>query len=250
MQRLVVAAGQMAAGRGDVGGNVAAHLRLIKAAAAEGVQLLVFPELSLTGYELDLAALLQFDADDARLGPFRRAARKHKMHVVVGGPWASGGARPYLGAFVIGPDGTVPYAKVHVHESEVPYFAAGADVCVVDVRGVPTGLAICADTGQPSHAAAVAERGAELYVASVSKVPDGYEAHAGRMAHYAGQHGMATLTANYAGRTGGARSAGRSAVWDSRGDLLARAGPDGEALVVARRKDGAWSGEVIDLSHP
>jgi hypothetical protein len=84
----------------------------------------------------------------------------------------------------------------------------------------------------------------------VSKVPDEYEAHAERMAHYAARHAMATLTANYAGRTGGARSAGRSAAWDDRGDQLAQAGADGEALVVARRKDGAWSGEVIEVSRP
>ena len=250
MQDVVVAAGQVAVGRGDVEGNLAAHLRLIKAAAAAGVHLLVFPELSLTGYELDLAALLQFDVDDARFGPFRRAAKKHRMHVVVGAPRASGGARPHLAAFVIGPDGTVPYAKVHVHETEAPYFAAGGGAGLVVVRGVTAGLAICADTRHAGHPAEAAARGAELYVASVSKVPEEYEAHAEQMATYAARHEMATLTANYAGRTGGARSAGRSAVWGEWGDLLAEAGADGEALVVARREDGAWSAEVVELSRP
>jgi predicted amidohydrolase len=247
MQRLVVAAAQVASGRGDVEGNVAAHLRVVKAAAAEGVHLLVFPELSLTGYELDLGALLQFDTDDARLGPFRRAARKHDMHLVVGGPWASGGALPLLAAFLVGPEATVPYAKVHVHESEAPFFAAGTAPCVVDVRGVPTALAVCADTSHPEHAAAAASLGARLYVASVAKVPDEYDAHAELMAGHAARHGMAALTANYTGRTGGARSAGRSAAWGERGQLLAQAPAIGEALLVVRHDGGAWTADVVDL---
>lgn len=245
MNNLVVAAAQSASLRGNLDENIAGHLRLIGAAASRGVNLIVFPELSLTGYELDLASSLQLKSDDPKLEPLRQAAKEHDMHVLVSAPWAAGLARPYLGAFLLSSGESTSYAKIHVHESEQPYFASGEAACVVSIRGVPTGLAICADTNQASHPAEAAERGAELYVASVMKTADKYEEHAEKLSGYAARHHMMALTANYAGSTGGKESAGKSAIWDENGRLLARAGSTGEALVVARRDDGHWHGEVV-----
>jgi len=240
-----VAAAQSASARGDVEANVRGHLRFIEAAASAGVKLVVFPELSLTGYEMDLAQELALEADDAVLEPLRRAVRRHAIHAIVGAPRVSGGDRPYLGAFVVSPSGTTGYAKIHVHESELPFFRPGSERLVTSVGGVSTGLAICADTSHPEHAADAAARGAKLYVASVLKAGEGYPAHARRLEQYAARHGMAVLTANYAGDSGGWKSAGKSAVWDERGSLVARARSRGEALVIARHEAGGWRGEVV-----
>ena len=151
---LVVACAQVSSVRGDLEVNVASHLRFIDAAAAVGVDLLVFPELSLTGYEPDLGARLQLAPNDPAIGSLRQAAGKHDMHVVVGGPLKSAVDCPYLGAFVLSRDEVVTYAKIYVHESELPYFVCGNKHCVVPVRGIPTGLAICADSSFAEHAAA------------------------------------------------------------------------------------------------
>lgn len=245
MSRLVVAAAQSASVRGDLEGNVDRHLRLIEVAAAFGVDLIIFPELSLTGYELDLAYALRLAANDPRIEPLRRAAKDHGMHVLAGGPWESGLDKPYLAAFLLSPERSFCYAKIHVHESEEETFERGRESCVVPIGGVPTGIAICADTSHPAHAAEAAERGARLYVASVMKTEAEYRAHAHRLRQYAERHGMAVLTANYAGSTGGSESAGKSAFWDERGRLVARADSKGEALVVAERDQGRWRGEVV-----
>lgn len=210
--------------------------------------MIVFPELSLTGYELDLASALQFESGDARLERLSSAAKEYDMHVVAGAPWVSGREKPYLGAFLFAPDRSACYAKIHVHESEQAYFVPGDDHCVEPVGGVPTGLAICADTGHPDHAAEAAALGARLYVASVMKNAAQYRAHADNLSRYAADHGMAVLTANYAGSTGGEESAGGSAFWDERGRLVARADSNDEALVVARRIHDGWRGEVV--MHP
>lgn len=77
-----------------------------------------------------------------------------------------------------------------------------------------------------------------------------YRVHANKLRQYAARHGMADLTANYAGSTGGSDSASKSAFWDERGKLVAQASSKGEALVVARRNNGKWCGEVItDLAE-
>lgn len=242
---LVIAAAQSASTRGNLDENISEHLRFIDVAASFGANLIVFPELSLTGYELDLAHTLQLQGDDPKLEPLRKAARKHGMHILVSGPWVSDLEKPYLGAFLFSPEQTVCYAKIHVHESEREYFAPGKDGCVVPIGCVPTGIAICADTSHPDHAADAAERGAELYIASVMKTETEYRALADRLSQYAARHRMAILAANYAGSTGGSDSAGKSAFWDERGKLVTQAGSEGEALVVARRDNGEWRGEVV-----
>ena len=245
MSGLIVAAAQSASVRGNLDANIAEHVRLIVAAASAGAGLVVFPELSLTGYELDLAAELQMAVDDQRLGPVREAAREHDMHVLAGGPWASDRGKPYLGAFLLSADGSSCYAKIHVHETEQDYFLAGKDNCVVPIGCVPVGLAICADTGYETHAANNADLGAELYVASVMVTESGYRAHADKLALYAARHGMAVLAANYANASGGFDTAGKSAFWSPGGKLLAQAPSSGTALVVARREGEEWDAAVI-----
>ena len=69
-----VAAAQTISRPGSIRENVERHLVLAGAAAERGVELLVFPELSLTGYEPDLACELR--PDDARLAPLRTLAAR------------------------------------------------------------------------------------------------------------------------------------------------------------------------------
>ena len=116
--------------------------------------MLVIPELSLTGFELDLADRLQLRGADPRLSPIRRAAEiTIACMSVVGGPLVSGKERPYLGALVVAAQGIVDYAKIHVHESEYPYFLSGEDGRVVSIHGSRVRVAICADTIHASDAA-------------------------------------------------------------------------------------------------
>ena len=83
---LTIGAAQPEPSRGDVAENLERHVRLVRLAAKHEVQALVFPELSLTGYELDLAERLAFSESDSRLESLRKAASDHRMVVVVGAP--------------------------------------------------------------------------------------------------------------------------------------------------------------------
>src|SRR5262249_42743510 len=56
MSEFKIAAAQFASVRGDLAGNILTHAAAIAAAADQRVSVLVFPELSLIGYEPDLAA--------------------------------------------------------------------------------------------------------------------------------------------------------------------------------------------------
>ena len=67
--RRSIAVAQTCPVRGDVDANLDEHLRLAGCAASEGALLVLFPELSLTGYEIGLADRLaiQFDENGIRM---------------------------------------------------------------------------------------------------------------------------------------------------------------------------------------
>lgn len=68
MSSFTIAAVQSNSIKGAISQNVHRHAELATAARERGADVVVFPELSLTGYEPRHAARLALDADDARLG--------------------------------------------------------------------------------------------------------------------------------------------------------------------------------------
>ena len=110
----ILAAAQTVPVRGDVDANRDQHMRLAALAADADAGVLVFPELSLTGYELDLGAALAFEASDARLTPLADAARTSGVTLVAGAPVRVEG-RLHIGAFVLTPGGARDvYTKHHL----------------------------------------------------------------------------------------------------------------------------------------
>jgi len=250
MVPLTIAAAQSKSVPGDFRANLAHHLRFARAAAEQGVQLLVFPELSLISYELSLARANAMQADDVRLDPLRSLAASAGMTIVVGAPLLPNETELHIAALVLNPEGTVStYRKVHVHESELGVFGPGPGGINLNVEDVQVALAICADATFPSHAAKAAERGAKLYAVGAMITESGYARKSALLEGYARQHGMAVLLANYSGVTGQGVSAGKSAIWTENGGLVAASTGNEEALVLGRKRDGVWQGMVIPMDQ-
>ena len=123
----LIAAAQSCAHPADLPRNLDDHLRLMRIAQARGVRLLVFPELSLTGYEPTAAAALAQPADTPLLQPLRQLAEQARMTTVVGLPLRSPKhAKPLIAALILGADGSLGvYAKQHLHAGEERHFSAG-----------------------------------------------------------------------------------------------------------------------------
>lgn len=246
---LVVAAAQSSSVPGDISRNVAHHLRFAAIAAGRGVRLLIFPELSLTGYELSLARANPIRPDSASLDPLRNIAGHASMTMVVGGPLLSDSGALHIAAFVLHPDGSVStYTKQHVHESEQGVFTSGPGGAVLRIDDETVALAICADASHASHAAAAKSHGASVYAAGAMITEDAYQRKAGLLQGYAAEHRMAVLLANHSGVTGGETSAGKSAVWSEEGRLVAASAGAEEALVIGIKQNGEWTGMVASFS--
>jgi predicted amidohydrolase len=246
MSDFKIAAAQVASVRGDIAGNVQTHAAAIASAAARGVSVLVFPELSLVGYEPDLAAELAITVTDERLAPLAALARQHQMAVVVGASLWNAGTKPGLGAILLAADGLArSYTKMHLGGSEPTYFKPGDAPLAFASHGQTIGIAICADSSKPSHPQAYADGGATVYAAGVFLNAEWYATDSPRLSKYASRFGMLVVMANHAASVGTYVSVGKSAVWAPDGALLAEAAGTESSLVIATRTREAWRGAVV-----
>lgn len=213
----------------DVAANAVAHAEAVRAASARVV---VFPELSLTGYHFD-APVVSPDV----LGPLVAACAETGAVALAGAPVAgpSGSGRSIGVLEVTGAGVRVAYRKMWLGGEEPAHFVPGDAPAAVEVDGVRIGLAVCKDTGVPEHAAAVAALGSDVYAAGVAEHQSDLDVMRSRARRIAVRHGVWVAVASFAGSTGEgfARAAGRSAVWDPRGALVRSAGVEVDAVARA-----------------
>ena len=160
---------------GDIAGNERLVIEQLARARAEGAQLVLFPELVVTGYPPEDLLLKEHFLADARAAVERIAAETHGLVAVVGFPER---AEDVYNAAAILADGALQgiYRKVNLPNygvfDEVRYFQEGpADGALIEVDGVRVGLTICEDIwvpGRPLMSEALA--GAEVVV-NVSASP-------------------------------------------------------------------------------
>jgi len=221
---LVVAVAQPICVPNHVAANALIHAVTVREA---GARVVVFPEMSLTGYELDAPALA---VDDARLAPLVEACADTGSLALVGAPVAG----DHIAVLAVdGSGATVAYRKMHLGAAEAARFTPGPQPAVLDVDGRRLGLAICKDTGIPRHAADTAAFGIDGYVAGVLEQAQDAAVQPERARRVATDHGVWVAVASFAGSTGGGfeHAAGRSGIWAADGALIAQAGPEPGAVV-------------------
>jgi predicted amidohydrolase len=227
---LVVAVAQPPCVPCDVAINAATHAATVRSA---GARVVVFPELSLTGYELDAQAIT---VDDRRLSPIVDACAETGSLALVGAPLLGEHSRCHIATLAVeGAGATVAYRKLWLAPTESRRFTAGTEPAVLDVDGWRLGLAICKDTSIPQHAADTAAVGMDAYIAATLMLPQEAAEQDERARRIASDHGVWVAIASFAGSTGGgyAESAGRSAIWTVEGAVLAQVGPEPGAIACA-----------------
>jgi predicted amidohydrolase len=220
---LTVAAAQPPCASSDVAANAAVHAATVCSA---GARVVVFPELSLTGYELDAPAI---GVEDPRLGPIVEACAEAGSLALVGAPVYGDGARPHIAMLAIeGTGARVAYRKMWLGGAEPNRFAPGSTPVVLEVDGWRLGLAICKDTGIRQHASDTASLGIDAYVAGILESADDAAVLDERARRVTTDHRVWVVMASFAGSTGGGYddAAGRSGIWTSGGVPIARTGPE------------------------
>ena len=161
---LRIAGLQTAGHPGDVDANFAELERAATTATGRGAELLITPELFLTGY--DVGDALYTLADQPLLERARAIARDHAIALVVGLPEIAPSGRLFNSAVFVDPAGAVlgRHRKTHLFaELDRTYFDAGDEaVSIVDYRGVRVAMMICYDVEFPENVRLAALSGAHL----------------------------------------------------------------------------------------
>ncbi|HZS14387.1 MAG TPA: nitrilase-related carbon-nitrogen hydrolase [Candidatus Dormibacteraeota bacterium] len=151
---------------GDLDGNREQAVHWARAAAAEGADLVVLPELASSGYTFGSVEEAQAAAEDASAGPTVNAlvevARETGIHVVCGIDERDGDCR-HNSAVLLGPAGRLAtYRKLHLFYDEQSWFVPGTALPVVDLPFGRVGMVICYDLWFPEAVRALALAGADI----------------------------------------------------------------------------------------
>lgn len=235
---LTVAVAQLQSTIGDLTGTVADHVAQIREAAAGGASVVVFPELSLTGYDPELIDLqtLRIGPDDLLVQPLRRVCRELRIQAFVGAPVAPADPEaflPEIGVLSIDASGTArhAYSKQHLAVGEIGLFSAGRRPGRLTLGGLRTSLAVCADAATPEHPQQEAAAGAQVYLLGALYLMGAENRITEQMARITGL-GMWAVLAQHSGGTGIGPACGGSGIWSPDGRVVARLGT-GPGVAVA-----------------
>ncbi|MBT2455806.1 carbon-nitrogen hydrolase family protein [Streptomyces sp. ISL-86] len=231
-----IAAAQMTCEPTDIAVNVARAAALACEARRQGAELVVFPEFTLTGYELEALAgdpgLWVADADDPRLDPVRSAGIATAVNVAL----RTEGSLPRIATLVYGADGAhvTTYAKQHLYGHERGPFAAGGADGRFELGGIRFSLGVCYDNHFPGLTGRGAADGCRVHLASsLYGTGDGIHERATVYPGIAERDGMYVVLANHVGPSGPWTGCGRAAVWAPGGALLAEADDRTPSVVTA-----------------
>ncbi|MBW6474659.1 MAG: hypothetical protein K0B14_16145 [Anaerolineaceae bacterium] len=231
---------------GNVQANLAKHLELVEQALAQGADLLVFPELSMTGYLLqDMVpqVAMRPNAQDAVFSKLLQASQK--IDLVVGFVQEDERNRFYIAsAYLSGGE------VVHVHQKiylptyglfdEGRFFAWGDSVRAFDTRFGRFGMLVCEDFWHASVPYLLWQDGADVLIFSSASPGRGlsdepqvdsarWVDHINRA--YASMFTTFVAHTNRVGHEDGLHFWGGAMVYDPNGDVLARAPQNEETLL-------------------
>src|SRR5215203_2563408 len=232
--------------------NTSRNLETVRKIVAENgdVDLVVFPELFLSGYTTSKPEELALDLEGSEMDAIARLARENSTAVILGAP-----ERASVGvansAICVDRYGNITgsYRKTHLFGSEREAYVAGNELLIVDLDGVRAGIMICFDVEFPEVARTLVKASANLLVTiSANMDPFGRDHNVFATAR-ALENGLAHVYVNQVGEGETFTFAGGSMVVSADGERLAASG-DSEDVVEVSLDLSARSGERPEALRP
>jgi len=243
---MILAAAQTKPVRGNIEANLLDHYHLVEIAVQNGVQLIAFPELSITGYERENAQKLAFKKDDSRLDQLRQLSVENNIIIIAGAPIQTE-SELFIGEFIIFPDNSISiYTKQFLHEGEDEFFQSSFDYNpMITIENQKISFAICADIDNPLHPENASKKETSIYIASIFFSPNGIPNAYRDLQNYAHKHKMNVLMSNFSGESWGYPSGGKSAFWNNKGELVAQMNDSDSGLLLIENQNDNWTSQII-----
>jgi predicted amidohydrolase len=220
--------------------DIPASFRLLEAQAkqakAGGAELLILPEMFLSGYNIGPANARAQALTPAGLAPARDIARAQNIALVFGYPERVA-EKTANAAVLIGPDGEIllNYRKSHLFGEldRAMFDEIGTEFPIAELGGFKIGLLICYDIEFPEPARRLALAGADIILIPTAQMQPYEQVARHVLPARAYENQVYTAYANHSGEDDGLSYVGLSSICGPDGAVLAMAGRGAEMLFAA-----------------
>ncbi|MEI5679261.1 carbon-nitrogen hydrolase family protein [Mesorhizobium sp. CGMCC 1.15528] len=249
-----LAALQMQAVAGDVAANLARIERAAREAAKGGADLLVTPELAVTGYGAGEATKALAEPADGDLAARLSALSAETGIAMVVGFAERAGETIYNSAlYVDGSAAPVVYRKSHLYGAYERglFLAEKPAACVVNHRGAKIGLLICYDVEFPENVRRLAQAGVDAVIVPTALPASDHDEFIARklIPVRAFENQIFVAYVNHCGADALFSYAGLSGIAAPDGTLLAEAGRGEEALLLAEVRPADYAASAATNSY-
>jgi predicted amidohydrolase len=242
MAQIVIGIGQTRISKVNIRENVLNISQIFEEATILGSKIVIFPELCLTGYDIDFIkenledCLLVLEKSDNNtfteltdyLADICQIARQKQCAVVVGAPVRfTGSDEIFNSAIIIDRIGDIVgvYSKIFLWKEERSVFTAGSQLLILTIDSFRIGIGICYDAGFPEFVRAYKEEGIDL-VLFLSAFSTGAMKNRYDIYHPARalENGVGLAVANFVGQSDIHDFYGESRFYSPSGELLLNVG--------------------------
>jgi predicted amidohydrolase len=231
-------------------GNLQKMRSFVLDAKDQGVDIICFPELNITGYWLnrdiyDLAEFVPGESSSAVV----KMSEETGLTILAGLAEMGRNGVVYNTCIVASPGGlSGKYRKLHVNEEEIPFFSYGNEVPVFNHPKITFGIEICFDSHFPELSTSLALMGCEvLFFPHASGTTFGtgeQETRQEKKARWlrylparAYDNSLNVVVCNQVGNNGAGHAfAGTSMIIDPKGKIITEAKTDDEEMIIADLK--------------
>ena len=193
----------------------------------------MFPELSLSNYDPDIANSVAMEPDDIRLKPFQEFADRAGISVGVGIPLRPTN-KPLISIIAFFPNRIkTVIEKSYLHDDELPYFSVSSmhTVSVLEMSR-RVAVAICYEINVDAHIENAAAKGMDVSLASVAKTAVGIDEAREKMLIHASKFNTPVLVVNSVGTCEGKEAGGGSMVIGADGTVICSLNEKEEAILI------------------
>jgi len=223
---------QTQSSEGKVEESIQNHMHIIESAIKLNVHLIIFPELSITGFEPSLTKELATNLEDPIFNQFQEKSDIHKITIGVGMPINTvDGIHVSILIFQPNEKRTM-YAKQLLHPDELPYFICGKENIILNLKETKIAIGICYEALQPQHFLNAIENDADIYIASVSKPAVGVKKAYNHFSKTAKEFNTPILMSNSIGYCDNFLSVGQSAIWNKKGTVVDQLDDENQGILI------------------
>lgn len=235
MRDMKIAIAQLAIVDGDKKANLKKMEHAIKEACEKSAEIIVFPELMLTGLvEKDEVKSLAEACDGKSFEQIRSMIKEHPISVVYSFLELGAGGEIYITTCLLDHNGEALgyYRKTHLFGDEKQLFNRGDDWAVVERGDFRIGLLTCYDIEFPEPARALSLQGANLLIINSANMAPYEYIHRLSIQMRALENQLFVVYCNRLGANKWFEYRGQSAAVGPDGLIIADAGLDNEGVLV------------------